>query len=84
MRYRRADYPGGCYFFTVNLADRQRTLLIDEISLLRSIFRQVKNRHPFHINAIVVLLDHLHTIWILPADSKRVSEAFGNDVIGSV
>jgi len=77
MLYRRADYPGGYYFFTVNLVDRQRTLLIDEISLLRSVFRQVKNRHPFHINAMVVLPDHLHTIWTLPEGDSDFALRWG-------
>jgi putative transposase len=29
MRYRRADVAGGTYFLTVNLADRNRRLLVD-------------------------------------------------------
>ena len=29
MRYRRADVAGGTYFFTVNLAERKRTLLVE-------------------------------------------------------
>jgi len=29
MRHRRADVAGGTYFLTVNLAERQRTLLMD-------------------------------------------------------
>jgi putative transposase len=28
--------------------------------------RTVKSRHPFHIDALVVLPDHLHAIWTLP------------------
>ena len=31
MYYRRALQPGGCYFFTVNLGDRDKTLLISHI-----------------------------------------------------
>jgi len=77
MRYRRADCPGGSYFFTVNLAERQRTLLIDEISSLRSVFREVKNRHPFYINAMVVLPDHLHAIWTLPEGDSNFAQRWG-------
>ena len=66
MRYRRADVAGATYFFTVNLLDRQQTLLIDHISLLRRCIRTVKHRHPFKIDAMVVLPDHLHAIWTLP------------------
>jgi len=68
MRYRRANTAGATYFFTVNLADRSNTLLIDAIDVLREAMRAVQQRHPFHIDAIVVLPDHLHTIWKLPAD----------------
>jgi len=31
--YRRNFVTGGCYFFTVNLLERQRTLLTDHIDL---------------------------------------------------
>jgi putative transposase len=62
MRYRRADVAGGTYFFTVNLAVYKRTLLVDHADLLRDIFRRVKLRHPFHIDAIVILPDHLHAM----------------------
>ncbi|WAR45627.1 REP-associated tyrosine transposase [Methylomonas rapida] len=64
--YRRHRLKGGCYFFTVNLAERNRTLLTDKIELLRESFRNVKEQHPFNIDAIVVLPEHLHTIWTLP------------------
>lgn len=57
---------GGSYFFTVNLLDRRRSLLVEHIELLRAAFRTVRNDHPFHIDAIVVLPDHLHCIWTLP------------------
>lgn len=64
--YRRYRVKGGCYFFTVNLAERKRSLLTEKIELLRESFRTVKDRHPFNIDAIVVLPEHLHTIWTLP------------------
>jgi putative transposase len=35
-RYRRAVVPGGTFFFTVNLADRQSALLTARIDLLRA------------------------------------------------
>jgi len=65
--YRRAFLPGGSFFFTVNLADRRRSLLTDHIDLLRSAFRYVRQRHSFSIDAMVVLPDHLHAVWTLPA-----------------
>ena len=64
--YRRNFIPGGSFFFTVNLADRRSHLLTDRIDLLRAAFRYARTRHPFTIEAIVVLPDHLHAIWTLP------------------
>jgi putative transposase len=67
MEYRRARLAGGTYFFTVNLAERSSTLLVDRITDLRRAVRVAKERHPFDILAWVVLPDHLHAIWTLPA-----------------
>jgi putative transposase len=64
--YRRNLVLGGSFFFTVNLADRRLRLLTDHIHALRSAFRYAKLRHPFSVDAIVVLPDHLHAIWTLP------------------
>jgi len=59
MPYRRTRLAGGTFFFTVNLAERSKILLIDYVDTLRNtFFRQVKYRHPFKIDAIVVLPDH--------------------------
>ncbi len=69
--YRRHFVKGGSYFFTVTLADRRSTLLTDQVELLRQSFRLVRRRHPFHIDAIVVLPDHLHCIWTLPKDDDN-------------
>lgn len=73
MRYRRAWQPGGTYFFTVNLAERSRTLLVDHIEDLHNIVRKVKQAHPFNILAWVVLPDHLHAIWELPENDADFS-----------
>jgi putative transposase len=64
--YRRNRVPGGCYFFTVNLLDRTSDLLVANIGALRDATRVVRARRPFHIDAWVVLPDHLHAIWTLP------------------
>ena len=64
--YRRNFIPGGSFFFTVNLADRRSRLLTERVDLLRTAFRYVRARHTFTIEAIVLLPDHLHTIWTLP------------------
>jgi putative transposase len=65
--YRRNFIRGGSFFFTVNLADRRSHLLTERIDLLRIAFRYVRARHAFTVEAIVVLPDHLHTIWTLPS-----------------
>lgn len=73
MRYRRAIIPGATYFFTVNLHDRQSNLLLTKIDLLRTVFRRVQRLHPFVVNAIVVLPDHLHTVFTLPENDSNYS-----------
>jgi len=64
--YRRVRIPGGTYFFTVALADRSSTLLVDEAERLRNVIREVQSRRPFESVAMVVMPEHLHSIWTLP------------------
>ena len=71
--YCRYRTDGGIYFFTVNLAERQRSLLTERIDTLREAFREVKNAHPFVIDAVVILPEHLHTIWTLPQGDNDFS-----------
>ena len=66
--YRRTHVPGATYFFTVNLARRDTTLLADRIDDLRNAVHHVRARHPFTIDAMVVLPEHLHAVWTLPPD----------------
>ena len=66
MQYRRARFAGGTSFFTVNLAERHRSLLVDSIEILRKVVATVKERHPFTIDAMVILPEHLHALWTLP------------------
>ena len=64
MQYRRAKAKGGTYFFTVVTYDRRRILCApDNVSLLRTVFKRVMERHPFKIDAFVLLPDHLHSIF---------------------
>jgi REP-associated tyrosine transposase len=65
-QYRRAKINGSIFFFTVVLADRSSTLLVDEIDRLRRIYRLVHERHPFETVAVCILPDHIHAIWALP------------------
>ena len=69
-RYRRNFIPGGSFFFAVNLAERRSRLLTEQIDLLRAAFRETRTHHPFAIEAIVVLPDHLHAIWSLPEGAR--------------
>ena len=70
--YKRVWIPGGYYFFTVNLAERNdTTLLIDKIHLLRRAFKNVQSSYPFVMDAVVVLPDHLHCVWRLPKGDGR-------------
>ncbi|WP_426435643.1 REP-associated tyrosine transposase [Bradyrhizobium genosp. P] len=64
--YRRNFIAGGSFFFTVNLANRRQRLLTDHIDELRTAFRETRRDHPFTIEAMVVLPDHLHTVWTMP------------------
>ncbi len=64
--YRRNRVAGGSFFFTVAVADRRSTVLTDHVGHLRQAFRQTRIEYPFIIDAIVILPDHLHTIWSLP------------------
>jgi putative transposase len=73
MQYRRAKTPGATYFFTVNLYKRKSNLLLKEITLLRAIFRRVHHLHPFTIDAIVILPDHIHAVFTLPENDSDYS-----------
>ena len=73
VRYRRNLVPGGTFFFTVTLADRRSTALVDHIGLLRVAFRRARRRKPFAVDAIVIMPDHLHAILTLPPDDSDFS-----------
>ncbi|WP_428354035.1 REP-associated tyrosine transposase [Methyloprofundus sp.] len=73
MDYRRYYQPGARYFFTVVTANR-KPILIDNIDRLRVAFKKCITRFPFELEAIVVLPDHLHTIWRLPEGDADFSK----------
>jgi len=62
----RNRVPGGTYFFTVNLYDRDSDWLVRHIGCLRDAVRSVRQSRPFDIDAWVVLPEHLHAVWTLP------------------
>jgi putative transposase len=66
VRYRRNLLSGGTFFFTATLADRSSSVLVDRVTLLRAAMAQTRRQHPFTIDAVVVLPDHLHIVMTLP------------------
>ena len=64
--YRRDLTPGGTYFFTVVLRDRNSRLLIECIDDLRGAVRETRQQAPLDIVAWIVLPEHMHAIWKLP------------------
>lgn len=72
--YRRADVPGGTFFFTV--VTYRRRLLFEHPEarrILRETVLSVQCKHPFTIDAWVLLPDHLHCIWTLPPEDADFS-----------
>lgn len=71
--YSRMKTPGGTFFFTLALADRSASTLVDHVQALREAFRETRRERPFHTDAFVVLPDHLHAVWTLPAGDADYS-----------
>ena len=74
MQYRRSRVKGAAFFFTAVTHGRRR-FLCDEanIKLIRESLQHVINRHPFTVDAFVLLPDHLHCIWTLPENDADFS-----------
>ena len=74
MKYRRAKVKGGTYFFTVVTFNRIKIFHnSDNVALLRGAIRKVMLKHPFQIDAFVLLPDHLHCILTLPQHDSDFS-----------
>jgi putative transposase len=71
--YRRANFKGTVFFFTVVLTDRSSSLLVEHVDRLRKVYRAVKDRRPFETVAICILPDHVHAIWALPENDADFS-----------
>ena len=71
--YIRADAAGATFFFTLTLEDRGARYLVDHVADLRACMKAVKERHPFDIEAMVVLPEHIHALWRLPVDDGDYS-----------
>lgn len=76
--YRRANTKGGTYFFTVATHRRQPILTEPFVrQALREGIASARERFPFEILAWVLLPDHLHCIWRLPAGDAEFSKRWG-------
>ncbi|HHO68580.1 MAG TPA: transposase [Gammaproteobacteria bacterium] len=64
--HRRARTPGGRYFFTLTLQHRRRELLTRHIGNIYTAIGKVLATRPVSMDALVILPDHLHTLWTLP------------------
>jgi putative transposase len=76
--YRRCYTPGGSVFFTV-VTERRAPILGNRLArdLFRAACREVSQRWPFRIDALVMLRDHVHAIWALPPDDADYSRRWG-------
>ncbi|MBI2909518.1 MAG: transposase [Chloroflexi bacterium] len=89
--YRRSLSKGGTFFFTVVTYRRHPVFKAEvNVELLRQSFKKTIAAHPFAIDAIVILPDHLHTLWTLPDhDSdystrwRLIKSAFSRHYTGS-
>ena len=70
--YRRWYVPGGTFFFTL-VTHRRRPILCADLArrCLREAIDKVRADWPCEWVAIVLLPDHLHTIWTLPPGDAR-------------
>nr|WP_246043931.1 transposase [Ruegeria sediminis] len=75
--YLRPRVSGATVFFTVNLAVRGGSLLVDEIARLRDAVQVTRAERSFEIDAWVVLPDHLHAVWTLPEGDGDYSTRWG-------
>jgi putative transposase len=72
--YRRNYIKGGVYFFTL-VTDKRRPFLTSSLArkCMHESIEKVQRKRPFELNAIVLLSDHLHSIWTLPPDDDDYS-----------
>ncbi len=67
MNYRRSRAKGAAFFFTVVTEHRRRVFSsFENIRLIGLALDHVKEKHPFEMDAFVILPDHIHCIWTMP------------------
>lgn len=76
--FRRYRVEGASYFFTVVTDGRAPFLCHPEARrLLRRLLVACAARWPFITDAIILLPDHLHAVWTLPAGDANYSRRWG-------
>ncbi|HEY8506461.1 MAG TPA: transposase, partial [Gemmataceae bacterium] len=77
-RFRRSFVPGGTFFFTLVTEGRSELFLEGFArALLRRVIKECRARWPFAIDAMVLLPEHLHSIWTMPLDDWNYSRRWG-------
>lgn len=72
--YRRAHIAGGTYFITQVTYQRYPWLCFKPArTALRAAIETVRQHYPFAIDAFVLLPDHFHCLWTLPAGDSNYS-----------
>lgn len=73
--YRRIYQNHSMYFFTVVTYKRQVIFNNkNAVNYLRETIRTIKRNHPFSIEAMVVLPDHIHCVWNMDQDDCDYSK----------
>ncbi|WP_201539857.1 transposase [Psychrobacter sp. 1044] len=67
----RDKTQGGFHFLTFNLLDRKSSLLFIYIDKFRNAYAKTLQHHPFKLDAMVVLPDHVHIMITLPPHSDN-------------
>ncbi len=75
--YVRTHVPGATCFFTVALQARGTRTLTEHADVLRECVVAVRRRHPFRVEAMVVMPDHIHALWPLPAGDANSGLRWG-------
>ncbi|MDA8173490.1 MAG: transposase [Nitrospiraceae bacterium] len=74
MQYRRAQADGASFFFILVTENRKNIFAQKEdVAILNRAVEYTVSRHPFAMDAIVILPDHIHCIWSLPEGNNDFS-----------
>lgn len=69
-RYTRSPAAGVSVFLTARVRDLRRLRLTEHAATLRAVLAEIAAERPFQQEALVVLPDHLHAVWTLPARDR--------------